>query len=107
MESPPFTYRYISRHNQESLNCTYLIKLRGQVNEGEVNIMSPIQITVKRVEAGETLLSICSDQSGLVGLLSFLNGVGYLFLSVNRIELASEEEPQAGPIGQANNPKVS
>jgi hypothetical protein len=39
-------------------NCTYLLKLHGLVNEGEINSMSPVQMTVKEVEADGTLLSI-------------------------------------------------
>jgi hypothetical protein len=77
-------------------NCTYLLKLFGQVSEGEVNSMSPVQMTVKEVEADGTVLSICSDQSGLVGLLSYLHGLGFIFLSMNRVEWTGVEEPPPG-----------
>lgn len=55
---------------------TYLIQLRGQVDEGEINAMSPVQITVERSDMASTLLSACTDQSGLIGLMRHLHGLG-------------------------------
>jgi hypothetical protein len=63
--------------------CTYLIQLCGQVNESDLNAMSPIQMTVVRVDTAATLFTICTDQSGLIGLLRYLHGQGFVFLSVN------------------------
>ena len=76
--------------------CTYLLKLRGQVNDDEVNLMSPIQMKVKHVDAEGTLLTLCTDQSGLVGLMSYLHGLGYTFLSLTRMELTGVEDPITG-----------
>jgi len=73
-------------------NCTFLLKLRGQVNESEVNQMSPILIKVKDTDAEGTLFSLRSDQSGLVGLMSYLHGLGFTFLSLTRIDLTGEED---------------
>lgn len=63
--------------------CTYLIQLCGQVNESDLNAMSPIQMTVVRVDTAATLFTICTDQSGLIGLLRHLHGRGFVLLSVN------------------------
>jgi len=63
--------------------CTYLIQLCGQVNESDLNAMSPIQMTVVRVDTPSTLFTICTDQSGLIGLLRHLHGQGFVLLSVN------------------------
>ena len=69
--------------------CTYLIQLRGQMDEGDINATSPLQITVVQVEANKgypyaaTLLTVCTDQSGLIGLLRHLHGLGFVLLSVN------------------------
>ena len=63
--------------------CTYLIQLRDQVNENDLNAMSPIQMTVVRVDTAATLFTICADQSGLIGLLRHLHGRGFVLLSVN------------------------
>jgi hypothetical protein len=62
---------------------TYLVQLRGQVGEGEVNALSPLQVTVARVDAAATLLTVCTDQSGLIGLLRHLHGLGFVFVSIN------------------------
>ena len=77
--------------------CTYHIRLRGQVDEGEINAKSPLEMTVERVEADKdhpadkehphaaTLLTVCTDQSGIVGLLRHLHGLGFVFLSASRV----------------------
>ncbi len=72
--------------------CTYLLKLRWQVNDDEVNSMSPIQMKVKHIDAEGTLFTFCTDQSGLVGLMSFLHGLGFTFLSLTRTDLTGEED---------------
>jgi len=61
----------------------YLIQLRGKVTEREINNMSPQRATVVQIESAATLVSISTDQSGLIGLLRHLHGQGYVFLSVN------------------------
>jgi hypothetical protein len=80
--------------------CTYFLRLRGQMNEGEINTISPIQMTVMQMDAEGTLLTFCSDQAGLVGLLSFLHGMGFMFLSIYRVELADQEYDGPEPDGQ-------
>ena len=62
----------------------YHIRLRGQVDGSEINVMSPLEITVERADAGATLFTVCTDQSGLVGLLRHLHGLGFVFLFVSR-----------------------
>ena len=64
--------------------CTYHIEVRGQVNQDDLNAMSPLQTTVIRVNAAATLFTICADQSGLVGLIRHLHGRGFVLLSVYR-----------------------
>lgn len=61
---------------------TYHIRVRGQVDEVEINAMSPLQMTVEQVETAVTLLTVCTDQSGLIGLMRHLHGQGFIFLSV-------------------------
>ena len=64
--------------------CTYLIRLRGQMDEDELNALSPLQMRVERVDPAATLLTVCTDQSGLIGLTRHLHGLGFVFLSVMR-----------------------
>lgn len=66
--------------------CIYHIKLRGSVRENEINVSSPLRLNLEQAINGETLLSLSTDQSGLVGLLRHLHGLGYVFLSITRIE---------------------
>jgi len=55
----------------------------GQVNEEEINGMSPLHLERDGVDTAVTQFSVHSDQSGLVGLLRHLHGLGFVFLSVN------------------------
>ena len=64
-------------------HCIYLILVRGQVAEDEINAGSPVQISVERVEPAATLIAASSDQSGLVGLLRHLHSRGFVLQSVN------------------------
>ncbi len=66
--------------------CGYIIQVRGQVAEGELNAMSPLQVAVTPIRPDMSLLTFSTDQSGLVGLISYLHGLGFVVLSVNRTE---------------------
>ena len=63
---------------------TYRIGVLGQVDEGDVNAMSPIQMTVVQRDMAATLFTIRADQSGLVGLIRHLHGRGFVLLSIHR-----------------------
>ncbi len=68
--------------------CTYLVQLRGQVDGDDLNACSPLQITVSRVDAATTWLTVDTDQAGLIGLLRHLHGMGFTFISLTRAETA-------------------
>jgi hypothetical protein len=72
--------------------CTYQIEVRGQMDENDLNATSPLQITVVRGDTAATLLTTCTDQSGLVGLIRHLHGRGFVLLSVTRDEYFQEEK---------------
>ena len=61
---------------------TYLIELRGAVDVNELNPMSPHQMTSTRVEPTKTLITVCTDQSGMIGLLRHLHNLGFVLLAV-------------------------
>lgn len=63
---------------------TYQIWVRGSAEETTLNRGSPLRITVVQRDAGATRLTLCADQSGLIGLLRYLHGQGYVLLSVQR-----------------------
>jgi hypothetical protein len=64
--------------------CTYQIEVQGQMDENDLNAMSPLEMTVIRGDTAATLFTICADQSGLVGLIRHLHGRGFVLLSVTR-----------------------
>jgi len=70
--------------------CNYRIKVRGPVDESDLNTISPLPITMVQADADErhrcavTLFTIHADQSGLIGLIRHLHGRGLVFLSVVR-----------------------
>ncbi len=66
--------------------CTYLIELHGQMGEDEINAMSPLSVSVEKTDVAATVLAICTDQSGLIGMIRYLHGLGLVFLSINRVE---------------------
>lgn len=63
---------------------TYHILIEGHVAQDEINTMSPLQLTLERNDAAATLFSICTDQSGLIGLLRHLHARGLAILAVQR-----------------------
>lgn len=63
----------------------YFIQLGGQVDEGEINAMSPLQMTLVRADTAATLLTVDTDQSGLIGLVRHLHGLGLTLLSVQYV----------------------
>jgi hypothetical protein len=65
-------------------HCIYHIALHGQVDEGEVNEMSPLHLERETGDSMVTQFSVATDQSGLLGLMRHLHNLGYVFNSLNR-----------------------
>jgi hypothetical protein len=63
---------------------TYKIILMGEFKEDEINPTSPVRVVKQESEAGLTTLRFSTDQSGLVGLIRTLHGLGFVFLSIQR-----------------------
>jgi hypothetical protein len=63
--------------------CVYHIQLRGQVDEDEINAMSPLYMVREWVDTAVTQFTIRTDQSGLIGLMRHLHRLGFVFLSFN------------------------
>ena len=66
--------------------CTYTIQLSGQVSESEINALGPLPMTVEKNAVEATWFTIHTDQSGLIGLMRHLHGLGFVFLSVDRLD---------------------
>ena len=64
--------------------CTYTILIRGQVGEDEINSTSPIHLTVEPCANSTMLLTAQTDQSGMIGLIRHLNGMGFILITITR-----------------------
>jgi hypothetical protein len=64
-------------------NCVYHIQLRGQIDEQELNEMSPLLLVRQEGDTAVTQFSVATDQSGLIGLMRHLHSLGFIFLSVD------------------------
>lgn len=64
--------------------CVYRIDIQGQVTEMELNATSPLQIEFEQIDVDSTQLIVKTDQSGLIGLMRYLHGLGFIFLSLIR-----------------------
>jgi len=60
----------------------YHIRLRGQVDESEINAMSPLQMALEQFNEDGTLFNLRADQSGLIGLMRHLHALGFVILSI-------------------------
>lgn len=63
---------------------TYRVEVQGKVDEKVLNANSPLKMIIIRAEGDSTVITIHTDQSGLVGLMRHLHGQGFVFLSLNR-----------------------
>lgn len=73
---------------------SYLIQLRGQVDVNDLNPLSPHQMTVIRLEPAATWVRICTDQSGMIGILRHLHNLGLTLRSVLQEEEKTELETE-------------
>jgi hypothetical protein len=64
----------------------YTIQLLGQVNDRELNALSPLQMHIEQAGPRVTLVSVCTDQSGIIGLIRHLHNLGLVFLSLRRAD---------------------
>lgn len=61
---------------------TYQIQIEGRVEERDINPASPLQLTVEQVEETSTSVTFRTDQSGMIGLIRHLHGLGLVLLSM-------------------------
>ena len=63
---------------------TYQIEIQSHVEEHELNATSPIQIRVVHADQSLTRLAVCTDQSGLIGLIRHLHARGLVLSAIHR-----------------------
>jgi hypothetical protein len=64
--------------------AAYQIRIRGQVEADDLNTASPLQLTVQHADQNVTIITVHTDQAGVIGLMRHLHGLGFLLLSVMR-----------------------
>jgi len=69
---------------------TYWIEIDGAESEEEINAATPINLTVARIEKDKTVLTVSTDQAGLIGLLRHLHSMGIVLLLV-RTEVCEQK----------------
>jgi hypothetical protein len=61
----------------------YQLEVQGQINESDFNATSPHRVKVEKTDDTATLLTLRTDQSGLVGLIRHLHHQDFVLLSVS------------------------
>lgn len=64
----------------------YQIKINGRVDIKDLNPMSPHQMSLIRNDPDATWISINTDQSGMVGLISRLHHLGLTLLMIQQTQ---------------------
>jgi hypothetical protein len=62
---------------------SYHIRIAGQASEADINAASPLRLSVEQSSTA-TLLTVRTDQSGLIGLIRHLHGLGFVLLLIER-----------------------
>ncbi|MBN1265631.1 MAG: hypothetical protein JXA25_09070 [Anaerolineales bacterium] len=63
---------------------SYYIMVKGTVEEQLLNTSSPSCMRVVQAGENKTQLVTRTDQAGLIGLIRFLHGQGFLLLSITQ-----------------------
>ncbi len=59
----------------------YRLHIAGQVTESDIIAFSPPGTTIEPAGDAGTILTVRTDQSGLVGLIRHLHGLGFVLLA--------------------------
>jgi hypothetical protein len=62
---------------------TYRIEVSGRIDKKDLTSKSPLRIKMLNATADSISFSINTDQSGLIGMMRYLNGLGLVLLAVN------------------------
>jgi len=64
--------------------CMYQIVIQGKVDVDDLNTISPLKIEISKMDTNATQFTVSTDQSGLIGLMRYLHGLGLVFSSMKR-----------------------
>lgn len=62
---------------------TYRIRIRGHIDEAELNARSPLHLVVEASDDHSTQVVLNADQAAVIGVLRHLHGLGFVLLSVD------------------------
>jgi hypothetical protein len=65
----------------QGANSTYQLRLLGEVSQEDVNRMSPCRVSQVRRDEKTTTFRAVTDQAGMIGLMRYLHGMGFVILS--------------------------
>lgn len=74
----------------------YSIQIYGHVKEEDINRSSPLQFKIEQDGEDNTFVAARSDQSGLIGLIRHLHGLGLVLVS-----MSSHNEDPFDPCSEA------
>lgn len=69
---------------------TYQLEVQCQLDENDRNAASPIQMKVVRMDGSATHMTVCTYQSGLIGLMRHLHARGLVLLSINSERISND-----------------
>ncbi len=61
---------------------TYKIQIHGQLEEEDIHATSPLRFTIEQVERTNTTITLEADQSGIIGVIRHLHGMGLTLISM-------------------------
>ena len=61
----------------------YKIQIHGQMKEEDINQSSPLQFKMEQEVEAHTSITVRSDQSGVIGLIRHLHGLGLVLVSMS------------------------
>ena len=62
---------------------TYEIQIQGQVEDEDIYLTSPVRFTIEPVGGTNTFIKLRTDQSGMVGFIRHLHGLGLVLISMS------------------------
>ena len=73
---------------------TYQIVVQDLLDENDLNAPSPIHMEVAVAGGAASMLTVCTDQSGLIGLIRHLHARGLVLLSIDSTLPGSDPQSQ-------------
>lgn len=62
---------------------TYKIQIDGRVEEADFHASSPLPFVIKHIEGGNTMVTVKTDQPGIIGMIRHLHGLGLTLISIS------------------------